>query len=202
MPKALANRLCHIDVKGSNESWERWAVKNGINERVIGFIAFRPNYLMGFDAGNDDLAFATPRSWEMVSNILNLNGGDVKTSYSMIAGCIGTGTAVEFSSFCKLYDKLPRIDDIFAGRYFHVPTEPDVLHALVSSMTAYAREYKNDITKIANSISYAMGMPADFAAVLFKNYCSIEKGYKDFLLRIPEFYKWMSTKGAHFNGIF
>ncbi len=201
MPKALANRLCHIDVKGSNDSWERWAVKNGINERVIGFIAFRPNYLMGFDAGNDDLAFATPRSWEMVSNILNLNGGNVKTSYSLIAGCIGTGTAVEFSSFCKLYDKLPRIDEIFDGKYVPVPKEPDILHALVSSMTAYAREYKTDLRKISNSISYAMGMPADFAAVLFKNYCAIEKGYKDFLMKIPEFYKWMSTKGAHFNGI-
>ena len=201
MPKALANRLCHIDVLGSHESWERWAVKNGINERVIGFVAFRPNYLMGFDPSNDDLAFATPRSWEMVSNILNLNGGNVKSSYSLIAGCIGAGAAVEFSSFCKLYDKLPNIESIFEGRYTPMPKDVDVLHALISSMTAYAREHKNDITKIANSISFAMDMPSDFAAVLFKNYCSIEKCYKNLLMRIPEFYKWISTKGAHFNGI-
>lgn len=201
MPKALANRLCHIEVQGSNDSWERWAVKNGINERVIGFIAFRPNYLMGFDAGNDDLAFATPRSWEMVSNILNLNGGDVKASYSMIAGCIGKGAAVEFSSFCKLYDKLPRIDDIFDGRYVPVPSEPDVLHALVSSIAVYAREYKNNIHKIGNAVSYATGLPADFTAVLFRNLCALEKDYKDFLMKIPEFYKWMSTRGASYNGI-
>lgn len=43
----------------------------GINDKVIGFLSFRPNYLMGFDSGSEDLAFPTPRAWEMVSNILN-----------------------------------------------------------------------------------------------------------------------------------
>lgn len=43
---------------------------------------------MNFDAGNEDLAFATPRSWEMVSNILNGIDDDVENMYSLIAGIV------------------------------------------------------------------------------------------------------------------
>lgn len=71
MPKALANRLMHIEVEGSFKSWKEWAISSGINDKIIGFLSFRQNYLMGFDSGSDDLAFPTPRAWEMVSNLLN-----------------------------------------------------------------------------------------------------------------------------------
>ena len=47
------------------------AVEAGINEFVLGFLDSKPKYLMGFDDEDNDLAFATPRSWEMVSNIFN-----------------------------------------------------------------------------------------------------------------------------------
>ena len=60
MPKALANRLLHIEVEGSFDSWKNWAIQTGINDKVIGFLSFRQNYLMGFDSGNDDLAFPNP----------------------------------------------------------------------------------------------------------------------------------------------
>ncbi len=71
MPKALANRLLHIEVEGSFKSWKQWAIQSGINEKVVGFLTFNRERLMNFDSNADDLAFATPRSWEMVSNILN-----------------------------------------------------------------------------------------------------------------------------------
>lgn len=73
MPKALANRLCHIEIEGNFKSWKQWAISKGIHHKVIGFISFKQNMLMGFDGGKDDLAFPTPRSWEMVSNLLPRN---------------------------------------------------------------------------------------------------------------------------------
>ena len=41
MPKALANRLMHIEVEGSFDAWKEWAVKSGINDKVIGFLSFK-----------------------------------------------------------------------------------------------------------------------------------------------------------------
>ena len=77
MPKALANRLLHIEVEGSFKAWKQWAISSGIHPKVLGFLTFRQNYLMKFDATKEELAFATPRSWEMVSNILNFVSDDV-----------------------------------------------------------------------------------------------------------------------------
>lgn len=77
MPKALANRLLHIEVEVSFNSWKQWAIQSGINEKVVGFLTFNRERLMNFDSNADDLAFATPRSWEMVSNILNYVDSDV-----------------------------------------------------------------------------------------------------------------------------
>lgn len=200
MPKALANRLCHIEMMGGTESWMRWAIGAGVDERVIGFISFRGDYLMRFDGTNDELAFATPRSWEMVSNVLKLPGASVEGSYPLIAGCVGSAVALEFRSWCKIFDTLPDVPSIFAGRVSKVPKDTDALYALISSMTVYARENKDKEALIANSIRYAMGMPPDFSAVLLKNYMAIEPGYRDKLMRIPEFSRWLNTKGRLLNG--
>ncbi len=201
MPKALANRLLHIDVKGDFETWKEWAIINGIHEKVIGFLSFRQNYLMEFDASKDDLAFPTPRSWEMVSNILNYVSDDIDKVYELIAGLIGVGAAIEFRGWEKVYHQLPDIEDIFDGKMPILPTNTDAMYALISSMTAYARVHKEEMTRIENSILYANRMPTDFSTVLMKDYMYLEKNYKEKLLAIPEFQKWLRTKGSLLNGV-
>lgn len=200
MPKALANRLMHIEVEGSFSSWREWAVKNGINAKVIGFLSFKREYLFCFDSATDELAFATPRSWEMVSNLLNSVSDDADKIFSLIAGIVGCGVAVEFRTWSNVYNQLPSVKDIFDGKHPAIPRSTDALYALVSSMVAYAREHKRDMGKIANSISYANDMPPDFSAVLLKDYMYLEDGYKEKLIMIPEFAKWLRTRGRMING--
>lgn len=200
MPKALANRLLHIEVEGSFKSWKEWAIRSGINQKVVGFLSFKQDYLMGFDASNDDLAFATPRSWEMVSNLLNNVSEDVDKMYPLISGLVGKGIATEFRTWTKVYSQLPDIKDIFDGKMPTVPKSTDAMYALVSSMTSYAREHKTELTRIANSIDYANRLPADFATVLMKDYMYIEKNFKEKLLNIPEFSRWLNSKGKLLNG--
>ncbi len=200
MPKALANRLLHIEVEGNFGSWKEWAIRSGINDKVVGFLSFRQKYLMNFDSSTDDLAFATPRSWEMVSNILNVVNNDVDKMYPMIAGLVGTGVAVEFRTWAKVYNQLPNIEDIFDGRMPVLPKNTDSMYALISSMTAYAREHKKEMSRIANSIAYADRMPPDFSTVLMKDYMYIEKDFKEKLLAVPEFSRWLQTKGKLLNG--
>ena len=199
MPKALANRLLHIEVEGSFKSWKEWAIRAGVNDKVVGFLSFRQNYLMGFDSSTDDLAFATPRSWEMVSNLLNAVSDDVDKMYPMIAGLVGTGVAVEMRTWTRIYKNLPAIEDVFAGCASAPPRSTDALYALSSSMVAYARDHKDDIPKIANSIRYAEQMPPDFSTVYMKDLMYIEPGYRERLIAVPEFARWLQTKGALVN---
>ena len=200
MPKALSNRMLHIEVESAFDSWREWAVHSGINAKVLGFLSFRRDYLMGFDPANDDLAFNTPRTWEMVSKLLNIVSDDVDKMYDMIAGLVGCGVAVELRTWAAVYDQLPSVKDIFDGKRPRLPHGSDAMYALISSMVAYAREHRRDMAKIENSIEYAAAMPADFSAVLLRDYMYIEEGYREKLIRIPAFSDWLRKKGRMING--
>ena len=202
MPKALANRLCHIEMESNFESWRKWAVGGGIHEKIIGFLSAKNDLLMGFDATRDDLAFPTPRSWEMVSRLLNGTSIPADKLHPLISGCIGSGAATEFRTWCRIYASLPKTEDIFMGKPLPVPTATDALYALTSSMAAYAREHKTNLAQIGNSIRYAEKMPSDFQVVLIKNYMAIEENYISKLMLIPEFMQWSRTKGRLLNGSF
>lgn len=201
MPKALANRLLHIEVSSNFDAWKKWAIKNGINSKVLGFLSFRNEYLHYENVGSDDLAFCTPRSWEMVSNILNTISDDINVVSPLISGLISTGAAIEFKTWCQVYNELPKIEDIFDGKNVTVPTKIDVLYALVYAMISYARANKDDLKRIGNSIAFAGKLPPDYSIVLLKDYMSIEKGYREKLLKIPQFTKWLNTKGRLMNGL-
>ena len=201
MPKALANRLLHLEVELNFEAWRRWAVGVGIHPKVIAFLAFRQSYLNHFDPATEDLAFATPRSWEMVSKLLHTAGDDLDTLYPLIAGLVGTGVAIELQTWEKVYRQLPAIEDIFAGKNPPVPKNTDALYALTASMTAYARDHRQDLQAIACSIRYADRLPPDFSVLVMKDYLYLEPGYREKLMKIPEFSRWLSTKGRFLNGI-
>lgn len=201
MPKALANRFMHINIESDFEAWNEWAVKNQINPMVLSFLKFKPDYLMSFDPKSTDVAFPTPRSWHMVSNVLNTISENVKEVMPLISGLIGSGVAIEFRAWSRVFKGLPNIDDIFLGKCNMVPNEPDVLYALISSIIFKAKTYKDDLFKIENSINYAMKLPADFSFILLKDYLSIDDNYKNELIKIPLFKKWLTEKGKLLNGI-
>ena len=121
--------------------------------------------------------------------------------YACIAGLVGTGIATEFRTWTKIYQDLPNLADIFDGKTPPLPTAPDTLYALASAMTAYAKDHKKELDRIANSIMYAEKFPPDFSAMLLKDYLYIEEGYREKLLKIPAFSRWLSTKGRLLNGI-
>lgn len=201
MPKALANRLLHVEIEGSFSSWRSWAVKNGIHEKVLGFLSFRNDRLFGFDPANDDLAFPTPRSWEMVSTVLSRVDDNEKTMAPMIAGLVGAGVALEFTTWCRVYHNLPTMEDVFSGKADKIPASTDALFALVSSMTAYASEHRKDAVAIGNSLSFAKRLPADFAELLIRNYRDFEDYYdKLFLCKLPEYSEYVTRRGLIRNG--
>ena len=200
MPKALANRMLHIEIEDGFSSWRKWADDSGVNPIVIGFLEFRREYLMQVSASAEDVAFATPRSWEMVSNLLNTVNDDIDEMYPLIAGLVGTGTAIEFCSWYKINHTLPSIEDIFDGKMTEIPKQTDALYALISSMSYYASKHKDELKRIENSIEYAVRLPTDFTAALFKDYMYIDKDFRKKLLAMPVFSDWMSKKGSLLNG--
>ena len=202
MPSALANRLMHLEIESDFESWNTWAILNNINSKVLGFLKFRPNYLNTFDPKTANLAFATPRSWEMVSNILNNVSDDLNIVFPLISGLVGSGIATEFKGWSRVYNDLPNIEDIFNGKDVLIPSNTDTIYALTASMVNYAKKNKDNLEMIANSIKYAINLPPDFSLILLKDYLYLDKDYKLKLLRIPEYEKWIKTRGKLLDGMF
>lgn len=200
MPKALANRLLHIEIQGNFDSWNKWAVKAGVNRKVLGYLTSKKDRLFGFDAATEDLAFPTPRSWEMVSSILNNVSDNVNDVFDMISGLVGMVTATDFKIWCKVYSNLPSMEEVFSGRAAGVPNDPDSMFALVASMTSYASVHRDDLQAIGNSLAYARLLPADFVELLIQNYKAFEEDYGTILRSIPEYMDYSAKKGSLRNG--
>lgn len=202
MPRALANRLMHIEVETGFNAWKKWAMENGINPLVLGYLSSRPDVLLCEDkAIGDNLAYASPRTWEMASNILNHIEPDIDNAYPLIGALVGLNLAGELRNWIKVKRNIPSMEKIFNGEETDVPQAADVMYVTISAMASYAKEHKDEMERIRNSIVYAYKLPPDFSVALMKNYMSIEEGYKVKLMKIPEFSRWMQKRGSLLNGI-
>lgn len=173
MPKALANRLCHIEIVSDIDSWKNWAYRKGINHMVVGYISANPTYLMGFNPENDGLAFPTPRTWEMVSNILNSVTDNPSNIFPLIAGCIGSDIATDFCAWSEIYGKIPTIESVLAGKATTVPTRPEALYALVGDLTLAAHVFKTE-RAVCNLVTYTAKLAPEFKHILFSDLLKIE----------------------------
>lgn len=193
MPKALANRMCHIEIDGDSYSWRKWAVSSGINPLIIGFMDYRPQQLMDFDSQSNGLAFPTPRSWEMVSNILNNVSDDIKRVLPLIIGCVGEAAAYELLSWGEINEKIPNVEEIFSGKTVGVPTRPEVVYALTASIDCYARSHHSS-EEIDNLVSYVLRLPTEFKDRIFYDLIQI-KSMRKGLYKNRNYFDWFMRKG-------
>lgn len=116
MPSPLANRLLHLEMAPDFTTWQTWAVLNSVHKDVVGYLSFAKNDLYDFDSRAASRAFATPRSWNFVSDILGDTTADYDTQFALIAGAIGDGLAVKFMAHRKTAGKMPNPSDILSGK--------------------------------------------------------------------------------------
>ena len=115
MPSPLANRLVHIEMGCNFEDWQKWAIANRVHADVVGFLSHHKQKLFTFDSKSPDKAFATPRSWYFVSQLIS---DDLPESMntSLVAGSVGSGLATEFAQHRKVASKMPKPEDVLTGK--------------------------------------------------------------------------------------
>ncbi len=116
MPSPLANRFVHIELKHDFEDWLNWATVNRIHEQVVGYISFAKQDLYDFDPKSSSRAFATPRSWSFVSELLGDDDLPENTLTDLVSGAVGEGLAVKFMAHRKVAKQMPKPEDILAGK--------------------------------------------------------------------------------------
>ena len=135
MPTPLANRFIHQEMRVDFPSYQEWAVNNNIHKDVVGYLSFAKQDLYDFDPKSASRAFATPRSWTFVSQILEDEDGDDDTVMNLIAGTVGEGLAVKFMAHRKIAGRMPRPEDILTGKVKDLNVkEVSAMYSLVISM--------------------------------------------------------------------
>jgi hypothetical protein len=134
MPTPLANRFVHLEMRVDFGSWQEWAVKNGEHKDVVGYLSFAKQDLYDFDAKSASRAFATPRSWHFVSQLLD-DDLDEDTLTNLIAGTVGEGLAVKFMAHRKVASRMPNPVEILEGKVKTLEVkEVSAMYSLVISM--------------------------------------------------------------------
>jgi hypothetical protein len=115
--------------------WQEWAVNNKIQQDVVGYLCFAKQDLNDFDAKSVSRAFATPRTWTFVSELLDEETDDIDTTTNLIAGTVGEGLAVKFMAYRKIAGLLPKPEDILSGKVTGLNIKDvSAMYSLVISM--------------------------------------------------------------------
>ena len=145
MPSPLANRMLHIEMAVNFEDWQMWATKHDIHPDVVGYLTFAKNDLYDFDPRSSSRAFATPRSWSFVSDMLVDNDLQGSQLTDIITGAVGEGLAVKFNAHREVAGKLPNPTDILTGKVKKLDTKE--VSAMYSLITSLCYELKDECEK-------------------------------------------------------
>jgi hypothetical protein len=167
MPTPLANRFIHQEMKVDFASWQEWAVIHGIHKDVVGYLTYAKQDLNEFDPKSASRAFATPRSWTFVSQLLEDEDSDDDTITNLIAGTVGEGLAIKFMAHRKIAGKMPKPEDILSGKEKELNVkEVSAMYSLVISM---CYELKGAIeAKVSDKQFHEMA--DNFFAYMMKNF--------------------------------
>lgn len=167
MPTPLANRFVHIEMRPDFDAWHDWAVNHGIHKDVVGYLSFAKQDLYDFDAKSSSRSFATPRSWSFVSDLIEDNNLADDTATDLIAGTIGEGLAVKFMAHRKISSKLPKPEDILAGKVKTL--EVKEVSAMYSLVTSMCYELKDAVEKkVGDKVFHEMA--DNFFAYMMANF--------------------------------
>ena len=165
MPAPLANRFVHLEMKVDFDDFQDWATLNKVHAEVVGYVGFAKQDLYDFDPKSSSKAFATPRSWVFVSDLLQDDDIDNETLTNLVAGAVGDGLANKFMAHRKIAGKLPKAGDILDGKVKDLTIKE--VSAMYSLTVSLCYELKDRAEKKAKDWD---GMADNFFAYMMANF--------------------------------
>lgn len=191
MPAPLANRFSHYDVDENLDDWVAWAYANDIDERLIGFLRFRPELLFEFDPAHNPVAFPSPRSWEFAHRALQKFGDVQDLLTAALQACVGPAAGIELSAFVENLDKLPDIDAIMRGEKVRVPKETDLQYAVAAALVGRAigaRKQSNAAELYGHILDFASSFPQREMGVMLVS--DMYRAIGQDVFSVPQFSRW------------
>lgn len=196
MPAPLANRFSHFEVELNLDDWVAWAYQHHLDERIIGFLRFRPELLFKFDPAHNPVAFPTPRSWEFAHRALQKFANSPKLLLNTLQACVGTAAGIELKAFIDHLDQMPDIDAILRGETVKTPKEVDLQYAVASALVGRAIRAQGSpqaLQSYAYILNYAKALPLREMGVMLVS--DMLRAVGEPLFSVPEFAVWAEAIG-------
>lgn len=194
MPAPLANRFSHFDFEVNLDDWVAWAYANGIDERVIAFLRFRPELLFEFDPAHNPVAFPSPRSWEFAHRAIQKFEHQNDVRLGALQACVGPAAGIELNAFIENLDQLPDIDAIVNGEKIPAPKEIDLQYAVAASLVGRAIRAKDTEEAGAvhgNILEYASVFPQKEMGVMLVS--DLHRAIGADIFSVPQFAQWSNA---------
>ncbi|MDD5295388.1 MAG: MoxR family ATPase [Rhodocyclaceae bacterium] len=197
MPAPLANRFSHFEFEVHLDDWCRWAFDAGIDERLVGFLRFKPELLFDFDPARNsagEMAFPTPRSWEFAHRALRKFENHPELLTGALAACVGQAAGIECAAWLESLEKLPDIEAILRGEDVAPPTEVDLQYALAAALAGRALRARGspDAHRVwGHILDYARRLPLKEMGVMLVS--DMHRAIGSALFALPQFASWAET---------
>jgi hypothetical protein len=194
MPAPLANRFTHYELEPHLDDWVAWAHREGIDERLIGFLRFRPELLLDFDAARHRAAFPSPRSWEFAHRALAKFGARPELLADALAACVGEAAALALRAYLDHLGRLPDIAAIAAGKSSEIPQGIDLQYAVAAALVRRVVRLGRGAPRRAaceNALAYAARLPHRELGVMLV--ADLARALDEPLYDVPGFDAWASA---------
>jgi DNA polymerase III delta prime subunit len=194
MPAPLANRFSHYQIDLNLDDWVAWAYRNGIDERIIGFLRFRPELLFDFDPAHNPVAFPSPRSWEYAHRALHKFIDFPDLLLGSLQACVGQAAGIECHAFIESLDQMPDLDKIISGEDTKAPDEIDLQYAVASALVGRAIKAQGNeeaSTVFGNILKYAACFPQREMGVMLVS--DMHRAIGNDLFEVAQFAEWADS---------
>ena len=164
---ATISRIIHVELLSDADSWLLWANANNIDYRITGYIERNKQKLNTFNPlmQSPEAMYPCERTWHFASDML-LHGGDVDSPEvkALIAGSIGSGPALEFLNWIKVFQDFPTIEEIVASpSNAKLPEEASAMFAVAGYISSHANEFNFEAL-----LKYMKRLGVEYQVVMFK----------------------------------
>jgi hypothetical protein len=185
----LQNRMCDIEVSTTLDDFTYHAVARGIRPEILSLLRDRPDLLHKFEPTGDIRPFPSPRSWFAVSHTLELDL-PVQDRVELIKGDIGEEAAMIFETHLRVWETMPKLDDILAGKDVPMPKELNVRYCVAMGLAT-----RLDETNFDNAWKFLSKMPGDVQTLTIKLAYKRDKNIR----KSAAFSKWAAANQEAFR---
>ncbi len=194
MPSALKNRFMHFEIINDFEDWLNWAKKNYIHDELIRFLIDNPKKLNTDNFQTESNIIITPRTYEMLSNVLDKLGGTLEENKYIVSSFLGNSlTELIIGS----HDSIS-IKDILQGKVTEPPQNISQLQQIIDKIEVIVDDVIDSEEKITNLLNYINIVPIDYGLRVFKKIAQSSQIKFD-LSKIEAFNEYIEKVGESFK---